>query len=35
MGLGYNKQMVDCFKADIQQHYEDGLTVDECIEIEF
>ena len=35
MGLGYNKQVVDCFMFDIERHYEKGLTVDECVEIEF
>lgn len=35
MGLGYNKQVVDCFMFDIERHYENGLTVDECVEIEF
>lgn len=33
--LGYHKQVVDCFLFDIEQHYLDGLTVDECIKIEF
>lgn len=33
--LGYHKQVIDCFLFDIKQHYEDGLSVDECIEIEF
>lgn len=33
--LGYNKQVIDCFLFDIEQHYQDGLTVDECIKIEF
>lgn len=33
--LGYDIKMVKCFFSDIKQHYEDGLSVDECIEIEF
>ena len=33
--LGYSKQVVDCFMFDIERHYENGLTVDDCIEIEF
>lgn len=33
--LAYDIKMVNCFLSDIKQHYEDGLSVDECIEIEF
>lgn len=33
--LGYNKQVIDCFLFDIEQHYQDGLTVEECVKIEF
>lgn len=35
LAFGYTKEMVDCFKFDIAYHYENGLTVDECIKIEF
>ena len=33
--LGYSKQQVAMFEADIKYHYDSGMTVDEIIDIEF
>ena len=33
--LGYSEQQVNMFIGDIKHHYDNGLSVDEVINIEF
>ena len=33
--LGYDKQAVMCFKYDIQESYEDGKKIQECVDEHF